>query len=200
MPAGVRLPLLFGGGRVHALPPTASGTNLLLSPHDFVYLCRLQVLSPDGRCRTFDQSAAGYGRAEGTCVLVLRHGAPESASDVWLAGAAVNQDGRSASPTAPSGRAQQDVVRTALRQASVEGDQVPRMWQDLGAQGAYGGSGTAEDRRRRGGGSPPQSTFGPTEGRNVQWREANRPKASEPTPGPRIPPPPPGPRFHSRKK
>ncbi len=80
------------------------------------------MLSPEGRCKTLDAAADGYVRAEAVGVFVLSsfaateraRGAHPSA---WIVGAAVNQDGRSSSLTAPNGPAQQDVIRQALADA-----------------------------------------------------------------------------------
>jgi acyl transferase domain-containing protein len=41
------------------------GVNLNLSPEEFIALSFLGVLSADGRCKTFDDRADGYGRGEG---------------------------------------------------------------------------------------------------------------------------------------
>jgi acyl transferase domain-containing protein len=75
------------------------------------------MLSPEGRCKTFDAAADGYVRAEAAGVLLLQH--TTSAKQgiqllAVLAGSAVNQDGRSSSLTAPNGPAQQEVLRAAL--------------------------------------------------------------------------------------
>jgi acyl transferase domain-containing protein len=40
----------------------AGGVNLVLSPLTSVRLARARMLAPDGRCKTFDASADGYGR------------------------------------------------------------------------------------------------------------------------------------------
>jgi acyl transferase domain-containing protein len=85
------------------------------------------MLSPDGRCKTLDASADGYVRAEGAAVAVLAtlthasgtHG-PHAVPLALLAGAAVNQDGRSSSLTAPNGPSQQEVIAAALRAAGVQ--------------------------------------------------------------------------------
>jgi acyl transferase domain-containing protein len=100
------------------------GVNLMLAPATTVSLAKLGALSPDGRCKTFDASADGYGRAEGCGVVVLKRlsDAVADGDRVWavLRGSAVNQDGRSAGLTVPNGQAQQDVIRAALRDAGVE--------------------------------------------------------------------------------
>jgi acyl transferase domain-containing protein len=48
------------------------GVNLILAPDASVALSRARMLSPDGRCKTFDASADGYGRGEGCGVVVLK--------------------------------------------------------------------------------------------------------------------------------
>ncbi len=69
------------------------------------------MLSPEGRCKTLDASADGYVRAEAVGMMVLAaQGAAQALGRHPLAllhGAAVNQDGRSSSLTAPNGPAQQ---------------------------------------------------------------------------------------------
>ncbi|MBX6769050.1 MAG: polyketide synthase, partial [Actinomadura rubrobrunea] len=100
-----------------------AGVNLMLSPRSTVALSKGRFLAPDGRCKTFDASADGYGRGEGCGVVVLRTAeAARSAGQRVLAlvrGTATNQDGRSNGLTAPRGGAQEDVVRRALAAAGV---------------------------------------------------------------------------------
>src|SRR5579863_8823218 len=99
------------------------GANLMLSPEMSVALSRSGMLSPRGRCHTFDASADGYVRAEACCVIVLKRLADaERDRDRVLAtirGSAVNQDGRSAGITAPNGPAQEAVMRSALDDAQL---------------------------------------------------------------------------------
>ena len=77
--------------------------------------CALQALSPVGRCKTFDESADGYGRGEGCAVTVLQPGHPGGQPPLaMLAGSALNQDGRSSSLTAPNGPSQSALVRGVL--------------------------------------------------------------------------------------
>lgn len=71
----------------------------------------IQALSPTGRCKSFEATAAGYGRGEGFNALLLRSpGLSNGKGGRPLAlalASAVNQDGRSSSLTAPNGPAQQ---------------------------------------------------------------------------------------------
>ena len=48
------------------------GTNLILSPGLSMILSKYGINSPDGRCRTFDADAKGYGRGEAVSSLYLK--------------------------------------------------------------------------------------------------------------------------------
>jgi acyl transferase domain-containing protein len=101
----------------------AGGVNLVLSPWATILLSKYGMLASDGRCKTFDASADGYGRSEGCGVVVLKRlSDARAAGDNILAlirGSAVNQDGRSNGLTAPNMRAQQKVIQQALAQAGI---------------------------------------------------------------------------------
>jgi acyl transferase domain-containing protein/NADP-dependent 3-hydroxy acid dehydrogenase YdfG/acyl carrier protein len=101
----------------------AGGVNLMLEPDAHVAMSRARALAPDGRCKTFDAGADGYGRGEGCGVVVLKRLSDAIADrDPILAvvrGSAVLQDGRSGGLTVPNGAAQQAVIRAALENAGV---------------------------------------------------------------------------------
>jgi 3-oxoacyl-(acyl-carrier-protein) synthase/NAD(P)-dependent dehydrogenase (short-subunit alcohol dehydrogenase family) len=105
-----------------------AGVNLILSPMTSMVFSNARMLSRDGRCRTFDARAAGYGRAEGCGVLVLKRLADAVRErDRILAcvlGCATNQDGASGGITVPHGPSQQAVIRAALANARVAPDAV----------------------------------------------------------------------------
>ncbi|TNE50264.1 MAG: acyltransferase domain-containing protein [Deltaproteobacteria bacterium] len=106
----------------------AGGCNLLLDPVTSQMLERAGMLSPDGRCKTFDASANGYVRAEGCVFLVLRRlsDAQRENDTIYavIRGSAVNQDGRSNGFTAPHGGAQAQLYRSALSRAGIEPSEV----------------------------------------------------------------------------
>ncbi|MDP0502025.1 MAG: SDR family NAD(P)-dependent oxidoreductase, partial [Verrucomicrobiota bacterium JB022] len=100
------------------------GVNLLISPSLFVSFTQAGMLSPRGRCRTFDAAADGYVRGEGAGVLVLkrladarREGLPVHAV---IRGSAVGHGGRSASLTAPSPEGQAEVIARAWQRAGID--------------------------------------------------------------------------------
>lgn len=106
----------------------AAGVNLMLSPLFTIAASRMQMLAPDGRCKTFDARADGFVRSEGCGVVVLKRLTDALADgDPILAlirGSAINQDGRTNGLTAPNGLSQQAVIRHALENAKVEPDQI----------------------------------------------------------------------------
>ncbi|MDB4385351.1 LLM class flavin-dependent oxidoreductase, partial [Opitutaceae bacterium] len=101
----------------------AAGVNLILAPDNSVAVSRARMLSPDGRCKTFDAQADGYARGEGCGVLVLKKlSAARSDGDRVIAvirGSAVAQDGASSGLTVPHGPSQTAVIRGALSAANV---------------------------------------------------------------------------------
>ncbi|MBD2523535.1 type I polyketide synthase [Nostoc sp. FACHB-133] len=106
----------------------AGGVNLILSPDPSIGLCKLKALSTDGRCKTFDASADGYGRGEGCGIVVLKRLSDALADgDPILAlirGSAYNHDGSSNGLTAPNGSAQEKLLRKALENANVQAHQI----------------------------------------------------------------------------
>lgn len=99
------------------------GVHLILSPRTSVAMSQLQMLADDGSSKTFDSRADGFGRGEGCGVVVLKRLCDaQRDQDRILAvirGSAINQDGRTNGLTAPSGLAQQRLLRRALQDAGV---------------------------------------------------------------------------------
>ncbi|MBE9060857.1 type I polyketide synthase [cf. Phormidesmis sp. LEGE 11477] len=106
----------------------AGGVNRILAPEFSINFSKAHMLSPDGRCKTFDAAADGFARGEGCGAVVLKRLSDAIAhGDNILAlvrGAAVNQDGRSGGLTVPNGPSQQVVIRQALASAGVKPAQV----------------------------------------------------------------------------
>jgi polyketide synthase-associated protein len=99
------------------------GLNTLIGPQSYIGLSGPGMLTHKGRCFTFDHSADGYARGEGIGGFVLKKCLDHYEAMGRLAmliGSCVNQDGRSASMTAPHGPSQQDVIRASMREAGLE--------------------------------------------------------------------------------
>ncbi|MFT6841713.1 MAG: acyl transferase domain-containing protein/NADPH:quinone reductase-like Zn-dependent oxidoreductase [Psychroserpens sp.] len=106
----------------------AGGVNVMIRPEYTIAMSKGGFLAPDGRCKTFDMRADGYGRGEGAGVLVLkrledaiRDGDPIHAV---IAGSGVNQDGNSDSITAPNSDSQINLLNKVYKNAGVSPDQV----------------------------------------------------------------------------
>ncbi len=104
------------------------GVNLILFPGNTVARCQIKALAPDGRCKTFDAAADGYGQGEGCGMVVLKR-LSDAISDgdrilAVIRGSATNHDGPSGGLTVPNKKAQKDVIEQALKNARIEPHQV----------------------------------------------------------------------------
>lgn len=96
------------------------GSSYLMNPEMFMFLSNQGLLSPDGLCKSFDESANGYGRGEGFgCIILKRVDNAVTSGDpirAIIRGTASNQDGRTKGFTMPSAEAQialiQEVYKT----------------------------------------------------------------------------------------
>jgi acyl transferase domain-containing protein/acyl carrier protein len=100
----------------------AGGVDLLLDEKPYLFLSAAHALSPDGRCRTFDEKANGFVPGEGVgCVLLkpladaLADGDPIYAV---IDGSAINNDGHTLGVTTPGLEGQIDVIERALQNAA----------------------------------------------------------------------------------
>ena len=104
----------------------AGGVNILLMPESNITLCKAKALASDGQCKTFDEKADGYARAEGCGVVFLKR-LSDAIRDkdsilAVIKASAVNNDGKSAGLTVPNGISQEAVMRKALSQTDISSD------------------------------------------------------------------------------
>ncbi|WP_081718042.1 MULTISPECIES: type I polyketide synthase [unclassified Paenibacillus] len=106
----------------------AACVNLNLHPWKFISFSKSRMLSPDGRCKTFDKEANGYVPGDGAGVLLLQRLEDALAEGNHIhgiiKGSACNHGGRSASITAPRMKAQQDVILAAYQDAGISPEMV----------------------------------------------------------------------------
>ncbi|RSL92940.1 hypothetical protein CDV31_014921 [Fusarium ambrosium] len=99
-------------------------SNLFLSPDYALSLTRLGAIAADGQCKTFDASANGYGRGEGTnAVYVKRLSDAVRDGDsirAVIRGTSSNSSGATPAITEPSGTAQAATILQAYAQAGID--------------------------------------------------------------------------------
>ena len=91
------------------------GVSLYLTPESYIGMCAAGMLSPDGQCKTFDNSANGFVPGEGSGALVLKRlqDAEFDHDQIYgvIIGSGINQDGKTNGITAPSVNSQIELER-----------------------------------------------------------------------------------------
>lgn len=106
----------------------AGGVNVIMRPEYTIAMCKGGFLAPDGRCKTFDKSADGYGRGEGAGVIILKRleEALQDGDEIHgvIVDTAVNQDGHSDGITAPNSNSQIQLLEGLYKRAGISPNQV----------------------------------------------------------------------------
>jgi acyl transferase domain-containing protein len=98
----------------------AGGVNMLLDPTFTESMRSSGFLSKDNRCKSFDNSANGYVRAEGGGLVLLANKTLVDDYYAVVAGSSVNQNGRRAQLiTAPHPEAQEELIVAACNDAGI---------------------------------------------------------------------------------
>ncbi|WP_110665701.1 type I polyketide synthase [Salinicola halophilus] len=104
----------------------AGGISLHLHPFGFIIFSKASMLSPNGRCRVFDESGDGYVRSEGGGVFLLKdYDKAVADGDRILAvvtGSGVNTDGDKKGLTVPNADAQVALMTQTLARAGLTPD------------------------------------------------------------------------------
>ncbi len=98
------------------------GSSMILWPHTSYAFHKLKMLSPDGACKSFDQSANGYARSEGIAVLFLTTQKKNRYRPyAKILGSGINNGGwNSTGITFPNGEFQKELYRTVCKKAGLE--------------------------------------------------------------------------------
>ncbi|RBL89851.1 non-ribosomal peptide synthetase [Chitinophaga flava] len=99
------------------------GVSLDLIPEPLLPLSQAGMLSEDGRCKTFDQTANGYVRGEGVGIVILKSLSKAEADGDHIygiiRGTAENHGGKANTLTSPNPAAQKDLLLKAYRSANI---------------------------------------------------------------------------------
>lgn len=106
----------------------AGGVSLMLNPDTFVITSQLGALSSDGRCKTFDKSANGYVKGEGSAAVFLKplSQAEKDGDHIYgvIKASVVNHGGKAQSLTAPNASVQSQLLLKAYTQAGIDPETV----------------------------------------------------------------------------
>jgi acyl transferase domain-containing protein/acyl carrier protein/SAM-dependent methyltransferase/NADP-dependent 3-hydroxy acid dehydrogenase YdfG len=101
----------------------AGGVFLLPSPQFYIMASKAEMLSPQGKCRTFNEEADGMVVGEGVGALVLKplKKAGEDNDHIYgiIKGSGMNHNGRTQGITAPSTIPQKELITRVCRQANI---------------------------------------------------------------------------------
>ncbi len=104
------------------------GVNILAHPLPFVGFAQARMLSPEGLCRAYDNDGAGYVRAEGGVVFVLRRSdrakQEKDRSYAKIVATGVNSAGRTNGISLPSREAQANLLRSIYQGNNIDANQV----------------------------------------------------------------------------
>ncbi len=104
------------------------GVNILAHPLPFVGFAQARMLSPEGLCRAYDNDGAGYVRAEGGVVFVLRRTdrarRERDRSYARIVASGVNSAGRTNGISLPSREAQANLLRAIYEGNGIDANQV----------------------------------------------------------------------------
>ncbi|MDY7989342.1 SDR family NAD(P)-dependent oxidoreductase [Paenibacillus polymyxa] len=104
------------------------GVSLYLTPESYVGMSASGMLSPDGRCKVFDNSANGFVPGEGVGALVLKRlkDAEADRDHIYgvIIGSGINQDGKTNGITAPSTNSQIELEREIYNKYQIEPESI----------------------------------------------------------------------------
>ena len=104
------------------------GVTLMLSPATTIAMSKGHFLSPDGRSKTFDASADGYGRGEGAGVIAMKplELALRDGDRIYavLRSTGISQDGRTDGIPMPSESAQRELGARVLKASGLTSNDI----------------------------------------------------------------------------
>ncbi|SFD21736.1 Acyl transferase domain-containing protein [Chitinophaga sp. CF118] len=102
----------------------AGGVTLYLSVAPYEQMCAAGMLSRDGKCKAFDNSADGFVPGEGVGILILKRlqDAIRDGDDIRgvILGSGINQDGKTNGITAPSVNSQINLLTDIYKKFAID--------------------------------------------------------------------------------
>lgn len=106
----------------------AGGVSLYLTSDAYLGMCQAGMLSPEGQCKTFDDSANGFVPGEGVGAVILKRlrDAEQDGDSIHgvILGSAINQDGKTNGITAPSVNSQIELERKLYTKFDIDPDTI----------------------------------------------------------------------------
>ena len=106
----------------------AGGVFASMSHESLIPLSEIEMLSPSGRCSSFDASGDGMVLSEGVGMVVLKRleDAEKDGDAIYgvIKGSGLNQDGASNGITAPNGVAQEELIADVYRRYSINPEDI----------------------------------------------------------------------------
>ncbi|EPV3677808.1 MULTISPECIES: SDR family NAD(P)-dependent oxidoreductase [Enterobacter cloacae complex] len=102
----------------------AGGVTLWLTETPYISMSKASMLSPTGRCKTFDDSADGFVPGESVCFVLLKR-LPEAIRDgdsIYgvIKGSGINQDGKSNGISAPNLDSQHKLIEQVYQRNNID--------------------------------------------------------------------------------
>ncbi len=102
----------------------AAGVNILLRPDAFVAMGKAGMLSSDGKCHAFSEDANGMVPGEAVVAVVLKRlsDAERDGDPIYgvIRGSGINYDGKTNGITAPSGKAQANLLTDVYKKHEID--------------------------------------------------------------------------------
>ncbi|WP_372365140.1 aminotransferase class I/II-fold pyridoxal phosphate-dependent enzyme [Candidatus Uabimicrobium sp. HlEnr_7] len=104
------------------------GVNIMFRPEYSITMSKGGFLSSHSRCKAFDSDAAGYVRAEGAGIVIVRSLAQALENNDFIyavvKGVGVNQDGKTKGISVPNVKSQEALMRKVYENAGVKGKDI----------------------------------------------------------------------------
>ncbi|HEX2925739.1 MAG TPA: SDR family NAD(P)-dependent oxidoreductase, partial [Ruminiclostridium sp.] len=101
----------------------AGGIFICTTPEFYILSSNANMLSPDGRCKAFDNSANGFVPGEGAGVIMLKRldEALKDGDHIYgvIKGSSINQDGRTNGITAPNSLSQTNLLTSVYKKFGI---------------------------------------------------------------------------------